>query len=298
MNFLISLIMEENAYQQDQAAAASEAARRLGAQVQILYADNDAITQSQQLLNVIQSSSADSRPDAIVCHPVGTTLKQVAREAMARGTGWALLNREDDYLTELRNADMPTFCVTVDQEEVGRIQGRQFGVLLPRGGLVLYILGPSMNPVFRQRAAGMESTKPSNIQVTTLRGNLTEQSGHDAVTAWLQLKTSRTTPVSLVAGQNDNMAIGARKAFEEILSGEERERWSTLPYTGCDASPRAGQEWLRTGLLTASVFLPPTAGVAVETFVQAIQTKKQPPLRKQLTPESYPPMGDLLKPRA
>jgi len=85
MNFLISLIMAENAYQQDQAAAASEAARRLGVHVQILYADNDAITQSQQLLNVIHSSSADSRPDAIVCHPVGTTLKQVAREAMARG---------------------------------------------------------------------------------------------------------------------------------------------------------------------------------------------------------------------
>ncbi len=298
MNFLISLIMEENAYQQDQAAAASEAARRLGAQVQILYADNDAITQSQQLLNVIQSSSADSRPDAIVCHPVGTTLKQVAREAMAREIGWALLNREDDYLTELRNAAKPAFCVTVDQEEVGRIQGRQFGVLLPWGGLVLYILGPSMNPVFKQRAAGMESTKPQNVPIRTLRGNLTEQSGHDAVTAWLQLKTSRATPVSLVAGQNDNMAIGARKAFEEILSGEERERWSTLPYTGCDASPRAGQEWLRTGLLKASVFLPPTAGVAVETMVQAIQTKKQPPLRKQLAPESYPPMGNLLNPQA
>jgi ribose transport system substrate-binding protein len=298
MNFLISLIMEENAYQQDQAAAASEAARRVGAKVQILYADNDAITQSQQLLNVIQSSSTDSRPDAIVCHPAGTTLKKVAHEAMARGIGWALLNREDDYLTELRNAAKPAFCITVDQEEVGRIQGRQFGVLLPGGGLVLYILGPSMNPVFKQRAAGMESTKPSNIQVTTLRGNLTEQSGHDAVTAWLQLKTSRATPVSLVAGQNDNMAIGARKAFEEILSGEERERWSSLPYTGCDASPRAGQEWLRTGLLTASVFLPPTAGVAVETFVQAIQTKKQPPFRKQLIPESYPPMGDLIKSQA
>ncbi len=109
MNFLISLIMEENAYQQDQAAAASEAARRLGVQVQILYADNDAITQSQQLLNVIQSSSADSRPDAIVCHPVGTTLKQVAREAMARGIAWALLNREDDYLAELGNAAKPAF---------------------------------------------------------------------------------------------------------------------------------------------------------------------------------------------
>ncbi len=295
MNLLISLIMEENAYQQDQATAASEAARRLGAQVRILYADNDAITQSQQLLNVIQSSSADSRPDAIVCHPAGTALKQVAHEAMVRGIGWALLNREDDYLKELRNTDKPAFCVTVDQEEVGRIQGRQFGALLPRGGLVLYILGPSINPVFKLRTTGMESTKPQNIQITTLRGNLTEQSGYDAVIAWLQLKTSRATPVSLVAGQNDNMAIGARKAFEKILSGEERERWSALPYTGCDASPRAGREWLRTGLLTASVFLPPTAGVAVETLAQAIQTKKQPPLRKQLAPESYPPIGNLPK---
>ncbi len=298
MNFLISLIMAENAYQQDQAAAASEAARRLGVHVQILYADNDAITQSQQLLNVIQSSSADSRPDAIVCHPVGTTLKQVAREAMARGIGWALLNREDSYLAELQRMSKPSFCVTVDQEEVGRIQGRQFGALLPKGGLVLYILGPSINPVFKLRAAGMESTKPQNVPIRTLRGNLTEQSGYDAVTSWLKLRTSRMTPVSLVAGQNDNMAIGARKAFKEILSGEERERWSTLPYTGCDASPRAGQEWLRTGLLTASIFLPPTAGVAVETLVQAIQTKKQPPLRKQLVPESYPPMGNLLKPQA
>jgi len=50
---------------------------------------------------------------------------------MARGIGWALLNREDDYLTELRNTDKPAFCVTVYQEDVGRIQGRQFGALLP-----------------------------------------------------------------------------------------------------------------------------------------------------------------------
>jgi ABC-type sugar transport system substrate-binding protein len=170
MKFLISLIMAENAYQQDQAAAASEAARLLRAHVQILYADNDAITQSQQLLKVIQSSSTDSRPDAIVCHPVGTTLKQVAREAMARGMGWALLNREDNYLAELQTMNKPSFCVTVDQEEVGRIQGRQFGALLPQGGLVLYILGPSTNPVFKLRTTGMESTKPRNIQITTLRG--------------------------------------------------------------------------------------------------------------------------------
>ncbi|MGO9641121.1 MAG: sugar ABC transporter substrate-binding protein [Candidatus Acidiferrales bacterium] len=298
MNFLVSLMMAENAYQQDQAAAASEAARRLGAHVEILYAENDAITQSQQLLSVIQSSSADSRPDAILCQPVGTTLKQVAREAMARGIAWALLNREDEYVAELQGMSRPSFCITIDQGEIGRIQARQFGALLPKGGIVLYILGPSINPVFRQRTAGMESTKPQNIQITGLRGKLTEQSGYDAIASWLKLSTSRVTPVSLIAGQNDNMAIGARRAFESILSGEERERWCRLPFTGCDASPRAGQEWIRAGLLTASIFMPPTAGLAIETMAQAIQTKKQPPLRKQLSPTSFPPIESLPKPQA
>lgn len=288
--------MAENAYQQDQAAAATKAAHLLGTGVQILYANNDAITQSQQLLEVIQSSSAFSRPDGIICHPVGTTLRQVAHEAMSRGIGWALLNRRDDYLADLQRMSSPSFCITVDQEEVGRIQGRQFGALLPNGGLVLYILGPSTNPVFKQRTAGMESTKPQNVQITTLRGNLTEQSGYDAVRSWLKLSTSRTMPVNLVAGQNDNMAMGARKAFEQTLSGEQRERWSTVPYTGCDASPRAGKEWIRKGLLTASIFLPPTAGVALERIAQAIQTKKQPRLCEQLTPSSYPRLEKLHKP--
>lgn len=298
MNFIVSLILAENAYQQDQAAAATEAARLHGADVQVLYAENDPITQSQQLLHVIQSSSRDSRPDAIVCHPVGTTMKQVAREAIARGIGWVLLNREDDYLPELRKTTTPAFCVSVDQEEVGRIQGRQFVALLPRGGIVLYILGPSTNPVFKLRAAGMHSAKPENIQIITLRGNLTERSGYDAVTAWLQLRTSRMIPVNLVAGQNDNMAMGARRAFEEAGNDEERERRSAVLYTGCDASTGAGREWIRKGFLTASILLPPTAGVAVETLAQAIRTKKQPPLNRQLSPASYPPIEKLLMAQA
>ena len=64
LNFLVSLTTNDNDYQIEQAAAAEEAARRLGADIQIVYADNDAITQSQQLLKIIQSPGA--RPDAIV----------------------------------------------------------------------------------------------------------------------------------------------------------------------------------------------------------------------------------------
>jgi ribose transport system substrate-binding protein len=93
LNILISLTTNDNDYQMEQAAAAEEAARRLGASVRVVFADNDPIQQSQQLLEAVQSA-AETRPDAIVFEPVGgTALPQVARAAVAAGMGWVVLNR-------------------------------------------------------------------------------------------------------------------------------------------------------------------------------------------------------------
>ena len=101
LKFLVSLTTNDNDYQIEQAADAEAAARRLGVDVQIIYADNDSITQSQQILNVIQSRS-DSQPDGIVFEPVGgTALPQVARAAAAAGIGWVVLNRNVEYITEI-----------------------------------------------------------------------------------------------------------------------------------------------------------------------------------------------------
>ncbi len=84
LKFLVSLTTNDNDYQIEQAADAEAAAKRLGADIQIIYADNDSITQSQQILNVIQSRS-ESLPDGIVFEPVGgTALPQVARAAAVR----------------------------------------------------------------------------------------------------------------------------------------------------------------------------------------------------------------------
>ena len=294
LHFVVSLMTDKNAYQKDQALAAQAAGGRLGSHVKILFADGDAVMQSEQLLKIIQSSTEETRPDGIVCQPVGTTLERVAREAASRGIGWALLNREGDYITELRNQHrVPAFIMALDQEEIGRIQGRQFGALLPRGGTVMYITGPSTNAVFKQRHSGMQAMKPANIQVITLRGNLTSQSAYDAVNSWLRLHTSRAAKVDLVAGQNDEMAMGARQAFEETLTGEVQERWLSLPYTGCDASSGAGADWIRHGHLTASVYLPATAGMAVETLARAIQGKTLPPPRHQIAPVSRPSLEAL-----
>ena len=292
LRFVIGLIVAENDYQQLQAVSARETAQRLGADIDIIYAGNDAVAQGQQLLEIIQSASR--RPDGIICHPVGTSLAQVARQAALAGIGWAVMNREADYIAELRESfRVPMFAITVDQYEIGRIQGRQFGTLLPQGGLGLYITGPGTNPAFKMRSEGMESTKPANIQLRTLPGKLTEQSGYEAILHWLSLSTSRNTAIQLVAAQNDNMAMGARKAFIEKATGETRERWANLFYTGVDGCPGQGEKWVRDGSLHASVVLPSSTGLALEMMARALETSVQPPERTELPPRPLPELEKL-----
>jgi ribose transport system substrate-binding protein len=291
---LVSLTTSDNDYQVEQAQSAEQAASKLGVSAEIIYANNDAINQSTQILRAIQASPAD-RPNAIVFEPVGgTALPQVARAAAAADIGWAVLNRDANYIEDLRKTSAAAiFAISSDHAEIGRIQGRQFAALLPRGGAVLYIQGPSENSAAKERTLGVQETKPANIQIIALRGQWTEESAQRAVRSWLKLTTSQKATVDLIAAQDDSMAIGARKAFEEITNEADRERWLKLPFTGCDGLPKTGQAWVRSGLLTATVFVPPNAGQAIEMFVQAIQQKKRPPERVFTVPSSIPALGAL-----
>ena len=72
LNFLVSLTNNDNDYQQEQATAAEKTARRLGVDVKIIHANNDAVAQSQQLLHYVQDSMV-TRPDAILFEPAGGT---------------------------------------------------------------------------------------------------------------------------------------------------------------------------------------------------------------------------------
>jgi ribose transport system substrate-binding protein len=291
----MSLSREDSPYQRQHAAAGREVAGRLGVDVQVQFAkNNEAVAQSEQLLNTIQSTAKEARPNGIICAPVGTTLSQVAHQAVAAGIGWAVLNRDADYIGELRkNSSVPVFTVSTDQEAIGRIQGLQIAALLPEGGLVLYLLGPSGNAVMEKRLAGMMHSKPANVEVKTLTGQWSESSGYRAVSRWLQLRTQRDRAIDLVAAQNDDMAVGARKALQENTKGEERERWLRLPYVGCDCCPGAGVEWVHQGLLTCSVINPPTGGPALQMMVKALQTNERPPEFTTIPPESHPAIEKL-----
>jgi len=293
LSFLVSLTNNDNDYQQEQAAAAEKSARRLGVDLQIVQANNDAVTQSQQLLHFIQGSAA-SRPDAIIFEPAsGTAFPQVARAAVAADIGWVVLNHEADYLHQLRQtSQVPVFSISSDHEEVGKIQGKQFGALLPQGGSVLYIEGPANSSAAQQRTAGMNLAKPDNIQVKTLRANWTEEGAHRAMSSWLRLRTSQQTIIDLVGAQDDSMAAGARKAFGEIPEGE-RERWMKIPFTGCDGMPKTGQSWVRSGLLAATIYIRPNADLALELLAEAIRTGSPTVERKLIIPESMPSIDDL-----
>jgi ABC-type sugar transport system substrate-binding protein len=295
ISVLISLTNNDNDYQIEQAVAAEEAARRHEVGIQIIYADNDAITQSQQLLKVIQASGP--RPDAIVFEPVGATaLPQVARAAATAGVGWVVLNRDVDYLSELRRAyKVPMFAITSDHEEIGRIQGKQMAALLPKGGSVLYIQGPSESSAAQQRTSGMHETKPIDVQIKTLKAQWTEASAQKAVASWLRLSTSRESRIDLIAAQDDSMALGARKAIQEQLQGTERERWLNLPFTGCDGLPKTGQAWVKSGLLAGTVVVPTNTDVALELVSKALRGGMQAPERKLTVPRSFPPVDELVR---
>jgi ribose transport system substrate-binding protein len=293
--YLVSLITQDNDYQREQAASAKAAAQEFGIDVEILYAGNDAITQSTQLLKAIQAD-ATLRPHAVIVEPLGATpFPKVASTAAAAGIGWAVVNREAEYTAQLRQAHTsPVFSVSVDQVEVGRIQGKQINAFLPRGGSVLFIQGPSVSSVSRQRLEGLQGTLPSTVQLVNLKGKWTEESAYQSTSSWVKLMRAQKARIELICAQNDVMAIGAKKAVKELATEMDQEHMSKIPAIGCDGVPSTGQSWVRSGSLSATVIIPPSCGKAIALMTRALESKVQPAEHTYTQPEAFPPV-DVLK---
>ena len=288
------LLVENNDYQAEQEKSAQTVARQLDIDLELKAIEHDAVMQSQTVIQLLQRS-AETRPDGILFEPVGTPLAQGARMAMEKGVGWIVLNRRVDYVSDLRR-QFPSgnvFCVTTSHDEVGRIQGEQMAHLLPNGGPILYITGPADNEASRQRTEGMQKASGSRFDARMLKGTWSEQSAYMAVNSWLRLSTSRDTHVKLVASQNDAMALGARKAFSELPSGEERDRCLRMPFLGCDGLLMGGQAAVKKGILTATVVIPPNAGQAIEALVASLRGAPKPRECIYIVPHSFPQLDSL-----
>jgi ribose transport system substrate-binding protein len=289
-NVVVALTTRDNDYQAEQSASATAVASRLGVKIDVIYADNNAVNQCQQLVKIIQDKA--QRPDAILVEPVGTPMYQVAKAAVAAGIGWGILNREADYIPELRRAaPVPVFAVSPDQQEVGRIQGKQLAAFATEGN-ILYIEGPSTSSAANLRTKGMLSTKPSKVEVKVLKADWSERGARQAVKSWLSLSTSNQLHIRAVVCQNDAMAMGARKAFAS-LSEAAREQSLNIPFTGCDGVTKTGQEWVRSGQLRATVVIPPMAGLALEMLAKAVNTGSMPAERTLCAPRSFPAIAEI-----
>ncbi len=290
----VSLTDEQQEYQRLQAAEARAAAQRHHFALDVLYAENNAVLQIHQLFARLHAPPSE-RPAAIVVHPIaGDGLERVARNAAEAGVGWLTLNRNSPYLEGLRRGHpaLPIACVTPDQREVGRIQGRQIRSLSPQGGLIVYVQGLASASAAQDRLHGaQEALADVALDWKILSGDWTESSGRKAVTAWLRLKSVESARPALIAAQNDAMAIGARRA----AVAHDRD-WSRIPVIGVDGLPDGGQVLVKAGEMTATVILPPTAGAGVDVFARWLSDRQQPPAEIVMASHSYPPEA-MLRPR-
>jgi ribose transport system substrate-binding protein len=294
LKFILS-VPGETMYLRAQTAAARATADRFGAELEVQIAQMDAVAQGQQLLSFVQSR-ADSRPDAIIIEPVSAVgLPRVAEAAVAAGIAWVVSNARVDYIGALRGkAKVPAFQISQDHIEVGQLQGKQIGAILPKGGSVLYLRGPAMSWWATKRFEGMERTKPRNVEVRSLKVLASSVEGaRNAVSSWLDLTKQRPEGTQLIVSQNTDFLAGANKAFEATL-GADRTKWLALPRTGVGVAERS-RPLVDQGVLRATVVTSLTMDRAIEMLVRAMNDGSQPPEHTFVEAYSYPSVEELTK---
>jgi ribose transport system substrate-binding protein len=289
---VVALLDESQEFQRLQAEDAKARAAESGVSVEVLFAENSAILQIQQLYKVIQVPEAQ-RPRAILVETVaGGGLERVAKAAVRAGIGWVLMNRKVSYIATLREeaGAIPVMTVSADQLEIGRIQGRQIRALLPSAAReVLYVQGPEDTSAAQERLQGArEALAAVHVDLRVLDGQWTEASGEQALERWLRLKRYEKVHVDVVACQNDAMAVGARRALK--AAGPE---WAHVPLTGVDGLEEGGRRLVRGGQLTATVVVPSNTGPAVKIVADALRTGATVPDRVLLQSLSFPDVHTL-----
>jgi ABC-type sugar transport system substrate-binding protein len=282
----VSLTSADQEYQARLAQDAVDTGRRLGVEVEVLFAEDNAVRQIQQLFRWLHSPASE-QPAALLVHTrVPDGLERVARNAAKAGLGWILLNRTAPYVEAVRS-DHPALAiaaVTTDHVEIGRIHARQLERLCPGGGHVVYVQGPPDASAAQLRREGLEEAlKGRPYELKVVDAEWTSASAEKAVAAWLRLRTAELFSPRAIVCQNDNMARGARKALEAL-----RPEWARLPFLGCDGLPDGGRRDVDEGRLAGTVTMPSCAGPAVELVVAWRRTAARPPARTILAPSAYP----------
>jgi hypothetical protein len=235
---------------------------------------------------------AGSRPlDAVLVEPANVAMSEMAMRDTKGKSGLVLLNNWTPAVEEYARAwgsQHPFGTVASDQRRIGEIQGRQISKLLPKGGVVLEILGPQRAGPAAERLAGM-TLGPEIKAYQTEAAQWTEAAGSDAFKAWYASFRVRTETVQVVAAQSDALAVGARDAAKAVANPAHQKMFAEAKYIGIDACPSYGRRLVDSGVLTASVVMPSNTDVAIRHLHAFWQSNRPMPLRAHAEVAPYPP---------
>lgn len=230
--------------------------------------------------------------DAVLTEPWNSsTLKLVLKELQGR-TGLVLLNAWDPEVESARSrwaGTSPLGCVSTPHEEVGKVQGSQVSALVPPGGAVLVVTGPGRSSAAQQRLEGLRATIRSDITVhDTEASQWAEAAGIAAFNDWYRVYKSRHEEIHVIAGQSDDVAVGARAAARAVPDPEHASMFSKAKLLGVGGCPGFGRDLVDGGQMEATITLPASTGQAIELLQRFWQDGTPLPLQSFTTVVPYP----------
>jgi ABC-type sugar transport system substrate-binding protein len=163
------------------------------------------------------------------------------------------------------NSQKYTSFISADNYEMGRIMGEYIASRLHGKGRVMEIMGlKGSSPAIERHNGFADALKnyPDITVVATLQGDWTEESAVKAVKAY----PGNLDHIDFVFGQNDRMAMGARRALQE----------SHQPlYCGIDGLPGedGGIRLVRDSILDASYIYPTHGDKIIELAINILEGK-------------------------
>jgi ABC-type sugar transport system substrate-binding protein len=286
---VVSLLTDKQSYQQKQAIEAGAAAALNGVQIDVLFADGSRETQTAQLRRYLENPTL--RPFAIVVEPTTAEgLEDVARVATHMGVGWIVLNPPPPYLDYLRQEfpQLPIAVAVADNAQIGAVQAELVRTLLPNGGKIVSVEGPGGSASTSSRRVHMGlGLRGSNVEVIKVIGSDWTQAGAELRASWWLRLPGLTRP-DLIVSQNDSMAKGVLDAIAKF-----RPAWGKVSAIGVDGQAEEGLQFVRDGILAATIIMPCTAGRGVDLAARALRGERISSVTVPV--EAYPPILRLRK---
>jgi len=167
------------------------------------------------------------------------------------------------------SSEKHTAFISADNYEMGHVMGEYIASRLHEKGRVVEIMGlKGSSPAIERHSGFADALKnyPAIDIVATLQGDWTEESAVKAINDY----KGDLTNIDFVFGQNDRMAMGARKAMSEVTSGGEAPK-----FCGIDGLPgeNGGIRLVRDSILDATYIYPTHGDQIVDLAINILEGK-------------------------